>query len=276
MEAKTSFVEAARFFRGAGDHESAVELAANVWRLWVLDGDVTGGRAFLGEVLDQRAGAARARALALYGDGLLALRQGARGESRRGNEAALEAARAAGDPEALALAHLGLSRVVFEDGDYERARALAVDAREHAASLRAAFGQAPLHMHAQSNRMLGDYERAAALFRDSLDLNRRVGDEGMVTVELHNLGHVEIHRGDVDAAERYFGELVERSGADDAYSRAMSWLNEAALAFARGRRDEARERLAECEAALADAGIEPASDDRFEIEWLRDQLEISD
>lgn len=269
---RESVVAAARFFLEHGDEDAAVELAANTWRLWMMSRDIAGGRTFLGEVLDGSRGAARARALALYGDGLFAFWQGAQEDSRARNEAALDAARAAGDPEALALAHLGLSRVAVNDHDYERGRGLAVRARELAGELEAAMGQAPLHLHAQATRLAGEYDEAAALFAESLALNRRMGDQGMVEVELHNLGHVEIHRGNVDAAERYFAECAELGADDDPYGEALGLANEAAVAFARGDREGAAERLDRARSLLDENSIELAADDRFEVDWLRERL----
>jgi tetratricopeptide (TPR) repeat protein len=243
------------------DEEAGVALAAHAWRVWVLAGDVGGGRAFLATVLHRAQQPSRALALALYGDGLLALREGAVKESRARNQAALEAAQAVGDPEALALAHLGLSRVAFEEGDYERALAQARAAREHARSLEPALGQGPLHTEAQSTRMLGDLHRAAELLAESLALNRRIGDPGMVAVELHNLGHVEIRRGNVETAERIFDEL---GASDDTHGT----LNGAALAHARGDDHRARELLARAEQVRG----ELAADDRAELDWLRERL----
>lgn len=170
------------------------------------------------------------------------------------------------------MAHLGLSRVAVDDGDYERARSLAAKAREFARAFDPAMGQAPLHLHAQATRLAGDYDEAAALFRESLELNRRIGDTGMVGVELHNLGHVEIHRGAADAAERYFAECAQLGSGEDAYSKAMTQLNEAAVAWARGDSDRAAELLARADAILDEGGIDPSSDDRFELDWLRRQL----
>ena len=134
------------------------------------------------------------------------------------------------------------------------------------------MGQAPLHLHAQSTRLLGAYDDAAALLTQSLDLNRRVGDEGMVVVELHNLGHVEIHRGNADAAERCFAECAELAGGGDPYGDAMTHLNQAAVAFLRGERERAGELLALAESTLAEAGIDAAADDRFELDWLARNL----
>jgi tetratricopeptide (TPR) repeat protein len=273
LEQRHALTEAAAALIDRGDDAAAVELAANAWRIWVVARDVAGGRAFLGAVLGRADPAqTRDRALALYGDGLLAYWQGAHEESRHSNESALEAARAAGDPEALALAHLGLSRVAVDDGHYERGRELAVAAREHARGLGPAMGQAPLHLHAQSTRLAGDYDGAADLFRESLDLNREIGDDGMVCVELHNLGHVEIHRDNAEEAERLFSELTRISSADDPYSAAMSSLNGAAIAYTRGDDAGASALLERAESTLREARIPAAADDRFELDWLRERL----
>lgn len=264
---RESFASAARSLIESGDEEAATELAANVWRLWVVARDPHDGRTFLAAILDGRDGEpSRTRALALYGDGLLAFMVGAHEDSRARSEASLEAARTVGDPEALALAHLGLSRVAFLDGDYEGARSLAAAARNFARALDPALGQAPLHMHAQGTRFSGDYEQAAALFEKSLALNRRIGDEGMVGVELHNLGHVEIHRGNVDSAERYFAECERLGTTDDPYAVAAAHLNRAAVAFARSDRDRATALLADTDSMLEESRTNLAPDDRFELD----------
>lgn len=211
----------------------------------MISHDTEGGRAFLAPVLASGKGQeSRARALALYGDSLFAFWQGAREDSRRRSEEALSAASAADDPEALTLANLALSRVAFLEYDLARACDFAARALENARLLEPSMAQAPLHMYAQGTRHLGDYGQAAALFEESLALNRRIRDERMIAVELHNLGHVELRRGNVEAAERCFGELAQRGAAEDPYGVVMTHLNEAAVAFARGNRERAGELLA--------------------------------
>jgi hypothetical protein len=134
------------------------------------------------------------------------------------------------------------------------------------------MGQAPLHLHAQSTRLAGGYDEAAGLFAESLALNREIGDEGMVVVELHNLGHVEIHRGNAGVAERLFAELERLSSADDPYSAAMSCLNDAVIAYSRGEGARASALLDRAESTLLEARIPAAADDRFELDWLRERL----
>jgi tetratricopeptide (TPR) repeat protein len=271
---REGLLEATRFFAENGEQEAAAELAANVWRVWSLSGDVAGGRGLLAAALDVGPGeASRARALALYGDGALAFRQGAQAESRDRNEAALEAAHAVGDREAEALALVGLSRVAFRAGDYARVRALAAGARELTRDLDPNAGLAPLHMLAAGTRLAGDHDEAVELYTESLELNRRLGDARMVGMELHNIGHIEVHRGNVEAAERCFAERSELSGrADDPYEAAMTDLNQAALAFLRGDRQRAAQLLERTQSTLDGAGIVLDPDDAFEVDWLRDRL----
>lgn len=270
---REELVEAARFLAENGEEEAAAELAANVWRLWLLSGDVAGGRQLLAAALDVGEGRpSRARALALYGAGSLAFRAGAQTESQDRNEAALEAARAVGDREAETLGLVGLSRVAFRDGDYARVRSLAAEARELTRDLDAAAGAAPLHMLAAGTRLAGDHDEAIELYAESLELNRRLGDSRMVGMELHNIGHVELHRGNVDAAERCFAECADVRSPDDLYEAAMTHLNHAALAFARGDRERAAELLRRTQSTLDGAGIVLDPDDAFEVEWLHDQL----
>jgi tetratricopeptide (TPR) repeat protein len=271
---RESYANAARVLLENGDEEGAVEIASNAWRLWVVARDLDGGRVFLVAVLDKGdKKPSRTRSLALYGDALLAFRQGKIEESRQRSQAALDSALELNDPEALTLAYLALARVAFEDGDYAKSMDLAVKARESARSLDPAMGQAPLFLHAQATRMTGDYDQAAALFEQSLDLNRKIGDPGMVRAELQNLGLVEAHRGNIDVAERYLHESERLESADDPYSLAMGNLYRAFIAFARGNKDESWTLLQRAQSILKEAKIDVAPDDQFEINWLHRHLE---
>ncbi len=266
-------VEATRFLAESGEEEAAAELAANVWRLWLISGDVAVGRLLLAAALDVGdRKPSRARALALYGDGVLAFRAGAQTESRDRNEAALEVARAVGDKEAEALALVGLSRVAFRDGDYARVRSVAAAARELTRELDPSADAAPLHMLAAGTRLAGDYDEAIRLYSESLKLSRSLGDSRGVGMELHNMGHVELHRGNVDEAERCFAECASVRTQDDPYEAAMTHLNQAALAFARGDRERAAGLLRQTRSTLETAGIVLDPDDAFEVNWLQGQL----
>jgi hypothetical protein len=199
---------------------------------------------------------------------VLALRLGVTEESRARNEEALAVAQVAEDPEALTFALLGLSRVVMRDRDPVRAGELASEALQFAYGL--GMRQAPLHLLAQARRLGGELDEAARLFSESLALNRELGDPGMIGVELQNLGHVEVHRGNADAAEALFAEH-EAAGSQGPYDLAMAKLNAAAVAFARGERPASR-LLALARSAFDQTGIVPADDDQRELDWLAEQL----
>jgi hypothetical protein len=121
-------------------------------------------------------------------------------------------------------------------------------------------------------RLSGDYDTARLLYLESAELNRRLGDTYMVGVELHNLLHVEIHRGELGEATRLY-EAVHRlrSGSSNPYDEAMDLLNRAALAAAHGE-PGAADLLARAQRVLDDAGIALDPDDRFEVDELRRQL----
>lgn len=266
-------MDAARFLAENKDEAAALELVANVWRLWLIGGDVDGGRQLLAAALDLgRASASSARAHALYGDGLLAFRAGQLVESRKRNEEALATARTVGDREAEALALVGLSRIALREGRYDRVRSLAARARDLTRDLDPAAGVAALHLLAAGVRLVGEYDEAIDLYSESLEVNRALGDRRMVGVELHNIGHVELHRGNAAAAERCFAERADFSASSDPYEAAMTHLNRAALAFARGDRRGAADFLARSQSTLDDAGIVLDPDDAFEVEWLRNRL----
>jgi tetratricopeptide (TPR) repeat protein len=235
---RAQLVEAARML----DRNEAEELAANTWRLWMLPPrDPEGGLRFL---------AGRTGTQALYGAGLLALRTGDVGGSRILNEQALECAE---DDESRTHAHIGLSRVAHEEGNAQEALDHAQKAHAAGASLPEAVRQPTLHLQAQALRMSGDLDAAAPLFEESLALNGRIGDEGMVGVEHYNLGLVHLRRGDTEAAVRYLSEV-----SDDP-------LAAAGLAYAKG---DAHGATAWLEQVGSDLPVEDAA----ERDWLREQL----
>jgi len=257
-----------------GDPVAALDAAAGSWRAWLSSGELDAGRSALAAVLDAPGADAptATRARALYGDGLLAFRQGAQEEARARNEEALRVARAAAEPGAESLALVGLSRVAFRDGDYAQVRALAAQARAIARETGEREAElAPLHMLAAGTRLGGDYAAARELYEESIDLRRELGTESGIAMEQHNLGWVELHLGDVDAAARRFAER-DAVDSQEAYDVAWRDVNAAALAAARGDRESAARLLVSGEAALTAMGMALDPDDAFELDWLRGQL----
>ena len=268
-----SFTNAIEVLVRSGLEDEAVEIGANVWRLWIMARDIAGGQKFLDSVLDTtKKKPSRNRALALYGSGLFAFHQRKLEDSLQKSHEALEIAEKINDREALALGNLGLSRVFYEQGNYEEARSLATKALEPTRGLDPALEQAPLFMKALSTRMLGDYDTAADLFRRSVELNRSIGDKGMVTAELQNLGFVEAHQGNFDLAEKHFTEAERLGSSEDLYGAAMVQLQKGIVAFGRKDLDRARQLLEESQTMLGKVGLDPGPDDKFEFEWLEQHL----
>jgi tetratricopeptide (TPR) repeat protein len=271
---RESYANATRVLLEKGDEEGAVELASNAWRLWIVARDLTGGREFLAGVLDKSGKKpSRVRSLALYGDSLFAHLQGRVEESRQRSQAALDAALVVNDPEALALAYLGLSRVAVENGDYAQALTLAQKARQSARGLDPALGQAPLFLHAQATRLTGNYDGAAELFQQSLDLNRKINDQGMVAAELQNLGFVELHRGNLEHAKRCFTEFEKLGFSEDPYFSGMNMFAQAYLVYAESGEKDRSQTLFKCaQDIFREAKITPGPDDQFEIDWVHERL----
>lgn len=215
----------------------------------------------------------RARALALYGDGVLAFRTGDRAGSLARNRAALELARQLRDPELEALAMVGLCRIALRDGDYPRVCKVAREALQLVSERPEEARLMPLHLLAAGTRLGGDHESALGLYTQSLELSRRLQDHRMIANELHNLGHVYLHLGRAADAERAFAERLRAiSGQKDAYNAAMTAFNEASLAYAQGDNSRASDLFDDATAGLRSAGIELDPDDAFELRWLGEKL----
>ena len=163
--------------------------------------------------------------------------------------------------------------MAVENSNYAQAQTLAQKARESARGLDPAVGQAPLFLHAQSTRLLGDYDGAAELFQQSLDLNRRINDQGMVAAKLQNLGFVELHRGNLEHAKRCFTEFEKLGFSDDAYFSGMNLFAQAYLVYAEsGEKDRSQILFQRAQDIFKEAKITPGPDDQFEINWIREQL----
>lgn len=248
-----------------------LETAAATWREWSARGEFAAGRAAMEAALDDARAEAPtpARVRVLYAAGVLAFRQGDQDGSRRHNEEALELACTLADVRGECDALTGLARVALRDGEYGLVVELAARARELARAEGDRSAEAgPLHLQAAGVRLIGDYDEARALYLESLELNTELGNDAWQAMELHNLGWVELHRGDVDAAAERFAARDAKATGKDAYGDAWRELNRAGLALARGEHDAARKHFDAGKTALEALGAALDPDDGFEYEWL--------
>lgn len=264
---------AVKGFVAVGNSASALELFGRAWRAWMSEGALSEGAATAAIALGAPANATSVwRVRALYGDGLLAFRAGDRERSLARNEEALSLARGTRDVRGECEALTGLARVALRDGDYRRVVELASEGRRLARDAGDREAEAaPLHLQAAGVRLQGDHARARSLYLESLDLNTALANGAWIAMEQHNLGWVELHLGDPDAAETWF-DACGATGATDAYSRAWSALNRAGVAILRGQREQAAEHHAVGKQILAEMQLKPDPDDQAELEWLAAQL----
>jgi hypothetical protein len=274
MVAPAGVAAEVRALADAGDGPGALELVARVWReAWFTTGDIEGGAAAAAAALDAP-GADQAsvdRARVLYADHLFAFRAGDQERARVRAEECLRVASEARDLRGECDGLTALARVAFRDGDYDRVVELAREgrAKAQAAGDRAAEA-GPLHLESAGTRFGGDHAAARELYEQSLELGRELGNEGAVANELHNLGWVELHLGNAEAAERRFREFEQAANA--AHHRPWLELNRAGIAAARGDLDEARARVVAGEALIAQAGLALDPDDQHELDWLHAQI----
>lgn len=246
--------------------------AAASWREWFNRGEFDAGAERVRQALEAPGADAASveRVRVLYAAHLFAFRRGEPSDGYAGE--CLELARRLGDVRGECDGLTGLARAALRAGDYRLVAEYAGEALRtaRAGGDRSAEG-APLHLYAAGTRLSGDYDRARELYLESVALGDELGDEHRKQQEFHNLGWVELHRGDVDSAERMFAERDERAGLD-AMGDAWTELNRAGLALARGRRDEALRHFEAGRRRIESLGAALDPDDQFEFDWLRRQL----
>jgi tetratricopeptide (TPR) repeat protein len=265
---------AVRGFAEVDDGASALELVALTWRIWLSRGEIGEGSAVVAAALAiPRGSVVPWEVRALYADGLLAFRAGDQPRSLASNEKALAVARQTRDVRGECDALTGLARVALRDGRYMDVVALARQARERASAAGDAQADVgPLHLQAAGTRLQGNYPAARELYLESLRLNTELGNATWVWTELHNLGWVELHIGNVEAARSRFRER-DAATDPDAYGEAWKELNWSAVAAAEGDLTQARRRYAAGTSALDRLGMTLDPDDRSELDWLTGQLQ---
>jgi len=272
---RAQVADAVRVFAEAGDAASALELVGRAWRIWFTRAELDEGSAVAAVALTAPSATAVPvwRARALYADGMFAFRSGDGERALERNQEALRIARETDDARGECDALTGLARIALRDGRYDQVIVLARQGRERARAMGDREAEAsPLHLQAAGVRLQQDYSAARTLYLESLALNTELGNTAWVAMELDCLGWVELHLGDVDAAEARFRERDARAGTDP-YAAAWRDMTWAAVAIARGETDEAKRRFAAGTSAFAELGAELDPDDQAEVDWVKGQLE---
>jgi predicted ATPase/DNA-binding SARP family transcriptional activator len=240
----------------AGAAEDALRVAIAFARALPWDAHAHEVRGWLAQVLDaERVLPAERRATGLYWDGTLALSQGLFGDAQARLEAALAAAREAGEPsvEAAVLAALGR-------------RALLVDAADAAALCDAAVTAAggvgdPILVadavltRAAACERTQEWERAGALAAEALELYRAAGDPYGAAWALAEQGWYALVHGRLEESEQHLGEALElrrRHGDDRRLVEPL--IDHAWLMHLRGQGAEATRGFLDCLALARQVG----------------------
>ena len=187
----------------------------------------------------------------------LAFRQGDQAAARSWTTQSLEHAQLLGHPSTVALAHTNLARIALRDGDagaIERHAQAGIEASGEDLYARSRA----VHMLAWAAHTAGDLARARALFVDSLELRRRLGDRLGQAVELSNLGDLARGAGEAGAAgELLLGALEIAAELDSRYLLPGLLASLAVLAGERGDLERAARLLGASQASYEAAGLVP-------------------
>jgi hypothetical protein len=124
-----------------------------------------------------------------------------------------------------------------------------------------ALEKLPLHCLAEATRMTGDFDGARRLYEESIALNKELGDDHMIAVEMSNLAAVELHERHLDEATALWHESLRRAfDAHDLYLLPYTVMGLGEVAVAAGRYRRGAQLLGAATAIFASTGqvIDPA------------------
>jgi predicted ATPase len=194
-----------------GQVETAARLGWALWVFWLLRGYQQEGSRWMEALLEQDPPAAL-RTVALTVAGIMTYWQGDYEASYGYLQKSLELARRVGDADCIAHALYGLGLLALKDQDLQMASSwmeealslyLQIDNPQDASTVRSSLGTLLL--------IQGKNDRAATMMEEGLALARELGDRLSINTALYNLGQVAQARGDHELAARKFEEGVELS-----------------------------------------------------------------
>ena len=239
------------------DGASALELAAALWRFWLVRGHLAEGRRWLESALAVGGGAPQeVRARALLGAGTIAHYLGELEEASRRCGESLALAAELDDRAGVAAALSGLALVARTGGDATRAQELYREALEIHRALGDEAGEArTLERLANAYWFELDDGAAKPLFEDTVALARRLGDTRTAAAALQGLGWIALGQDDTRAAAALHAEaydLFRELGDRWSVGRAQYGLG--CVALGQRRPADARQRLLEAIAIFEDLG----------------------
>ena len=202
--------QALQWLEDHGDLRLGLDMAAALWRWWLLRGRLSYGRGWLGRLLT-RAGPRRDESAgrALCSAALLAAENGDYDEAVRQARLALRILEPLGVPDRTATAATVLGSAYRYLGDLAAARRSFATAME----LRAGLGDRRALAAALNNMGLlevddGDLARARELFEQALAIKRQLGERRSLAIGLANLGDLLTRISQWQAATRALAEAA--------------------------------------------------------------------
>jgi len=200
-----------------GEANLGLRFGGAIWRFWYNRGYLSEGIRWMGRVLEgSEPTASPVRVKALEGMGWLTQMQADFGRAEATYEEMLELSRELGDKGSVATALNSLGTMAVQQGDHDRARALLQENMEVLRELEEEGNPATTLKRFHALNLLGylaiyeqdDYAEGTALWEESLELARGIGDPNHVGVMLSNLGHPALLQGDFERARELSEEAL--------------------------------------------------------------------
>jgi predicted ATPase/DNA-binding SARP family transcriptional activator len=195
----------------AGEIEGEVRMAVALRQYWLVRGELTEARrAFEGAIARSASAEPRLHAIALVNGGAFPYRQGDIDEAKRLWTRAHELYVELGDEGESGRCLAELASIAVAERDFERAAALYQESVKHFE----AQGQPVRQAIALANLgaiagMRGDLDASAAYHEEAIPIQRELGDRDGLAITLHNLARTEIKRGRSAEAEKLLAEALE-------------------------------------------------------------------
>ncbi|WP_169948943.1 BTAD domain-containing putative transcriptional regulator [Microbispora sp. H11081] len=241
-------MRAATAWLTAHDPESALRLAASLWRYHYLRGRYGEGRAWLGSALAAATPAVPRRVLAkaYWAAARLAALECDYQEAAGLAESAIEAYGGERDAEGVARSEELLGSIFRELGDY--GRAIELGRRSLAAAERGGDPWATGHasqLLGFASWLSGDFDSAARLSGAAIRVLTRVGDRERLAWCRLDLGAVALYTGDLGAAAHHLGQALP-AFSELCFKEGIAWAENlfALVDLKLGRVDHALRRLA--------------------------------
>jgi non-specific serine/threonine protein kinase len=252
-------------------HERADEsrrLSTALLQFWLTQKRLAEGSAWVEQALALPGGDDGRRGRSLFDAGYLAYYQGKVEQAWSLYAQSVAVGRHANNPTVIALALVGMARLVLRDSKIEEARRLCREALAVTDGTTDRLGRSgAMHVLAVAAQMAGDLLEARDIMRQRIDLAREEGNVVIVSSESGNLSMVERQLGNLERAETLGQEALSLD-----YQRAdhlsMPWKVNglAAVALEKGEFERAASLIGAADAMLAAAGTAWPPDEQVQYD----------